>query len=44
MSQSVLHPRGLCGNELKLLAILAMTVDHIVGRSFRDTPCTPSRF
>ena len=34
MSQSVLHPRGLCGNELKLLAILAMTVDHIAWSLF----------
>ena len=34
MSQSVLHPRGLCGNELKLLAILAMTVDHVAWTLF----------
>ena len=34
MSHSVLHPRGLCGNELKLLAILAMTVDHIAWTLF----------
>ena len=41
MSQSVLHPRGLCGNELKLLAILAMTVDHIAWSLFQGYSMHP---
>ena len=34
MSQSVLPSRRLCGDELKLLAILAMTIDHIAWLAF----------
>ena len=34
MSNTALPARRLCGNELKLLAILAMTVDHIAWMLF----------